>query len=248
MALINKLSAIGEAIREKTGKEDLLTLDEMPAEIKSIESGGGDNWYDTFWDVFQQNGTRTDYSQAFRNGCFNAETFKPKYNIKPTGSASCQNMFSNFPDEVDLREILNECGVVLDFSQGIGNNVFMGSKFTALPVINCPSGIYSWFANCKSLHTIEKLILNRDINATYLNGFGNCSALQNIVIEGEIGNSISFKNSSLLTVESVQSIIDCLVDYSGTDTSPVLTLHATVKAKLTEDQIAAITNKNWTLA
>lgn len=40
MALIDKLSAIGNAIREKTGKEELLTLDAMPGEIRSIQSGG----------------------------------------------------------------------------------------------------------------------------------------------------------------------------------------------------------------
>lgn len=38
MALINKLNAIGDAIRFKTGKTAKLTLDEMPAEIKSIVS------------------------------------------------------------------------------------------------------------------------------------------------------------------------------------------------------------------
>lgn len=41
MALIEKLSAIGVAIREKTGKSDLLTLDQMPDEIASISGGGG---------------------------------------------------------------------------------------------------------------------------------------------------------------------------------------------------------------
>ena len=41
MALTDKLSAIGDAIREKTGKEELLTLDQMPTEIASIETGGG---------------------------------------------------------------------------------------------------------------------------------------------------------------------------------------------------------------
>lgn len=40
MALTNKLSAIGEAIREKTGGVELLTLDEMPEAIRSIETGG----------------------------------------------------------------------------------------------------------------------------------------------------------------------------------------------------------------
>ena len=42
MALINKLEAVGDAIRAKTGKTDLLTLDEMVTEIAAIETGGGD--------------------------------------------------------------------------------------------------------------------------------------------------------------------------------------------------------------
>ena len=40
MALTDKLSAIGEAIRAKTGKSDKLTLDQMPGEIAGITSGG----------------------------------------------------------------------------------------------------------------------------------------------------------------------------------------------------------------
>ena len=40
MALTEKLSNIGNAIREKTGKTELLTLDEMPNEIKGISGGG----------------------------------------------------------------------------------------------------------------------------------------------------------------------------------------------------------------
>lgn len=44
MALTNKLSSIGDAIRAKTGKSSLLTLDQMPTEIQSISGGGGDNY------------------------------------------------------------------------------------------------------------------------------------------------------------------------------------------------------------
>lgn len=39
MALTDKLSAIGDAIREKTGKEELIKLDDMPQEIASISTG-----------------------------------------------------------------------------------------------------------------------------------------------------------------------------------------------------------------
>ena len=41
MALINKLTAIADAIRGKTGGTDPLTLDQMATEIAGIEAGGG---------------------------------------------------------------------------------------------------------------------------------------------------------------------------------------------------------------
>ncbi len=41
MALIDKLTAIADAIRAKTGGTDTLTLDDMATEIAGIETGGG---------------------------------------------------------------------------------------------------------------------------------------------------------------------------------------------------------------
>ena len=41
MALIDKLTAIGNAIREKTGTTDLIPLADMPQAILNIEGGGG---------------------------------------------------------------------------------------------------------------------------------------------------------------------------------------------------------------
>lgn len=41
MALTDKLAAIGDAIRAQTGKEEKLTLDQMPDEIAGISGGGG---------------------------------------------------------------------------------------------------------------------------------------------------------------------------------------------------------------
>ena len=42
MALTDKLTAIGDAIRTKTGSTDLLTLDAMPTAISGIETGSGE--------------------------------------------------------------------------------------------------------------------------------------------------------------------------------------------------------------
>lgn len=41
MTLVDKLDAIGDAIRAKTGKSAKMTLDEMPQEIAGISGGGG---------------------------------------------------------------------------------------------------------------------------------------------------------------------------------------------------------------
>lgn len=41
MALTDKLTAIADAIRAKTGGTEPLSLDEMPTEIASISGGGG---------------------------------------------------------------------------------------------------------------------------------------------------------------------------------------------------------------
>lgn len=43
MALTDKLTAIADAIREKTGKADEMTLDQMAVEIEGIQTGGGDD-------------------------------------------------------------------------------------------------------------------------------------------------------------------------------------------------------------
>lgn len=42
MALTDKLTAIANAIRKKTGKSEKLTLDQMPTEIESIQTGSSD--------------------------------------------------------------------------------------------------------------------------------------------------------------------------------------------------------------
>lgn len=63
MALTDKLSAIGSAIREKTGGTELLTLDAMPVAIQGIQAGGGELKYIQMVTSFSmpknKNGTKT---------------------------------------------------------------------------------------------------------------------------------------------------------------------------------------------
>lgn len=59
--------------------------------------------------------------------------------------------------------------------------------------------------------------------------------------------SIGFSAFANPPDECINAIINGLADLTGQE-SQIVTLHSTVKAKLTDDQIAQITNKNWTLA
>lgn len=100
------------------------------------------------------------------------------------------------------------------------------------------------FNGCSSL--VDSGTINFAGVSYATNAFAGCVALEEIRIAGTIGLSVSFANSGLLSDESIQSIIDALADKTGA-TALTLTLHATVGGKLTAEQKAAITAKNWTL-
>lgn len=73
MALTDKLSAIGNAIRAKTGGTALLTLDQMPSAINSIETGEGTtvNYKNTIYTGFASNNRITfsfDNNEDWQDG------------------------------------------------------------------------------------------------------------------------------------------------------------------------------------
>jgi len=63
MALTDKLSAIGNAIREKTGGAGLLTLDAMPNAIRGISSSGGGSSADLRYVTFLSHDGAVEYGK-----------------------------------------------------------------------------------------------------------------------------------------------------------------------------------------
>lgn len=85
-----------------------------------------------------------------------------------------------------------------------------------------------------------------------VNGFSNMfqgvSELEEVrFVENSIPKGINFSSSSKLSDASRQSIINGLADLTG-GTTQTLTVHANIGNKLTDEQKAIITAKNWTLA
>lgn len=103
------------------------------------------------------------------------------------------------------------------------------------------------FRNCTVLNEI-KGELDFSLPTGISRVFQYCYLLEEVRIKpNSIFVNFEMKNSNLLSAESIQSVIDGLSDLTG-ETSQTLTLHADVKSKLTETQIATVTSKNWTLA
>lgn len=205
--------------------------------------------HDAFWDVFQKYGNRTDYNYAFGFGFTNAN-FYPKYDIIVKNY--CTSIFYALEggSKFSLIDRLNNCGVKLDTSKATNlTGLFSyANKITGIPTIDCTglnSNSTSLFANlytnCK---TIEKIITKESV--TYKNWFTNTD-VTNVTFEGVIGQDLDMSYGSRLTAASMNSIISCLKDYSGTDTTHTLSLGSTKLAKLSDAEKAIATEKGWTL-
>lgn len=234
----------GRGLEEVASVDEIsITLDDafITLEGNGYESGKQAE-YDAFWDAYQQNGNRTNYNMAFGGVGWTDETFKPKYPIAPVGNAATENTFY-------ASEITNIPDGLLDFSQvTYCYMTFRLSKLITAPPLdlsNCANGTSWLFGQCANLKEIKTVTVSEQV--TYSNFVFSCAALEKITFAGTIGQALNFQWSPLLTNESVQSIIDHLKDLTGA-TAQTLTFHATVGANLTDEQKAAISAKNWTLA
>lgn len=162
MALIEKLEAIGDAIRAKTGGTELLTLDAMPAEIESIQTGGG--------------GAEIDFP-VITDDCayaFAGAYWKPVFEAfgdKMTSSviSKTENMFRNntttqIPFTINCRS---------DVTSFDASEMFYGCNFlTILPELNstfAPSEIENIFYYCNRLRVIPNSWIEYFDNQNYAN-------------------------------------------------------------------------------
>ena len=198
--------------------------------------------YDAFWDTFQNYGNRTSSSYMFAYDGWTDETFCPKYDLKPK-SGNFMFAYNGYTSKdtciVDLKGCLEKAGIILDTSGCAQmNNMFYTSyKITRLPAISFESATQcaNVFSSCDALVSIDKLIFKSDGTTDLTNtSFGYCTKLQRLSIEGVIGRSLSFSASSLLTVDSMVSIISHLMNYKGTDNEGTCTIkfHDTAWSRL----------------
>ena len=190
-----------------------------------------DTRYDDFWDFYQDNGTRTYYPYMFAGQGWSNTTFKPKYDIKPSGSISGTFRQTGY---LNLRQRLLDCGVTLDTSKATDfQYAFAYGRLTELPTINATSATtlnatFTNTAGSSRLTKIEELVVHE--NLTYTNPFNNCDRLTYIRISGTIGNSLNMQHCPL-DKDSIVSIMNAL---SETTSGKTLTLSEAAVAKAFE--------------
>ena len=156
-------------------------------------------------------------------------------NIISIGGAAFQNCSSlttiNLPDSLT----------------SIGDTAFAYcSSLTSISLPDSLTSIGNWvFQNCSSLTTI-----NLPDSLTSIGNwvFQNCSSLENVTIgNGFNCNNLNLSSSTRYSVETMVSWFNALADRTG-QSSFKLTIGSTNLNKLTAEQKAIATNKNWTLA
>ena len=236
MALTDKLSAIGAAIREKTGKSELLTLDAMPIEILAITTGEGGGGVDIPEEAFLITSSKGAY--AFYNGFW--DWFLEKYGDKITTDALVNPIYMFAFSEVEripfnlyiasgevsncfyqcfsLKEIPDIYIAANDGGATGFGNMFQGcvSLREAPNITNVASAsknskvkMSSVFASCYSLRKLPSWVTN-----LYDNQDTNSTAVSS--------NTYSFYSASLQDCYSLDEAVDLPV-FPGSMTSNRMT-------------------------
>lgn len=137
----------------------------------------------------------------------------------------------NFPDSVTT----------------IGAQTFYNCS--SLENVILPSGIkiinYLAFNSCVSLSDVT---LPASLETIGVNIFSDCSALENVTLEsGFNANGLDLSVSTLYSVNTLVTMLNALANRTG-QVPYTLTLGSTNLAKLSNEQLAIATEKNWTLA
>lgn len=100
---------------------------------------------------------------------------------------------------------------------------------------------------CKSLVSIDSPLDFSRVSSNMDTTFTTCSALQEMRFTGTIKADLWVNGCSALSVDSLLSILNALVDFSATGGTHKLTLGTRNKAKLTAEQLQIAYDKGWTL-
>lgn len=239
--LTDFLTSLADKLRAKLGTAEAINPQDFDDKVDEVFAAGGKAEYERFWDEYQDYGDTTNYQYAFAYRGWNDDTFNPKYkNISPLIAYA---MF----DSTYITNIKSK--INFDTSNATNmNSMFANGKVTETGEINAASTkILTRVFASTSLKKIDKLILNE--NNSFNNTFQNALALNEITIEGIIGqNGFDVHWSTKLSKNSIISIINALSSAaSGLTVTFSKTAVDTAFAEAEWAELIA-TKPNWTIA
>ena len=227
--LSEKLKKQNQELSIKIMQDDIIILDDSItfSLIGDVPEGGGDGeeLEGVFCDAFPTtSATKIKFSDGF--------TEDRKY---------FDYMFSSYSSLVSVQGLNTANGTNF-------KSMFNGCyKLISIPELNTANGtnFQSMFYRCYALTNIPELNTANGTDFGYM--FQNCTELQNFGGLKNVKYSFSLSASNKLTHESLLNVLNGLFDLTGSD-QQTLTLGSTNLAKLTDDEKAIATNKNWILA
>lgn len=175
-----------------------------------------------------------------------AEAFKGCTNLTTIGVLSIPKMrtFNNLFYNCKTLESIEQFNV--SSATNLASLFARSNNLKSVDFVNSTSKVTNFsglFAGKTVLETVKGLDLSSATNLASM--FASCSNLKNITfVENSIKINFNLGSSSLLSDESIQSLINGLATVK---TAQKLTIHNDVATKLTNEQKATISSKNWNI-
>ena len=182
MALIEKLNAIGDAIRSKTGKEDKLTLEQMVTEIEGIEVGGSD---ELALSIIERTATSISSNKVTQVGTHALSYYTslksvdlPECTIvKSNGFAESKALATvNLPKATTIetssfRHCYKLANVNIPNITSLGSSAFESCKINKIDIGKVPQIAANTFNACANLETIILRLTSKICTLANVNAF-----------------------------------------------------------------------------
>lgn len=241
---------IADAVRNKTGSNEPMTISGIVENINSISVSDGGSTGGSSSDTNLFNYISSSWTGSFKL-MFYKVVFPDGYEI----TLNVTNAPTNINSMFRLAENLRKITFIVPTDRVYDARYFLTTDSSATPTLEelvLPDEIkfsaFDYFASyARKLHTITGTI-DLSESTSNLNCFMYCTDLVEVrFVQESITKDFYIKQSSKLSDASIASIVEGLADLTGQETQ-TLTVHATVAGKIEEwGKKASIESKNWTL-
>lgn len=229
------LEAIGEAVRNKEGSTDLIPVNTLADRITALPNAN------KLSKLIER--SVTEITAEALEGCtfIGPYAFGDWYKLKSVTIPSNITSIEGYA----FQNCHNLANLTINSSGFIGESAFSSCK--QVTSVTIPDSITGMSANVFRFTNIKSVTVGNGI--TYFDGFAfkNMKKLINFTIASPFTVSMTFAESTELTIDSLKNIINALVDYSGTekDSKYTLTLNSSCLATLDTEGATAPDGLTW---